>query len=141
VSLTPEAIGGWEADPMTTRTQQTASPRWVLPFLVALIAALAAILLGTTASASAAISHTVEPLVGPPQHVSAGQGRDAAGDSAGIVVATGVAANGVPRLGATFGGDKAIQNMSKWAARHPEPGYYDVIGHGAPNSLSGMSAS
>jgi hypothetical protein len=82
---------------MTTRTQQTASPRWVLPSLAALIAALAAILLGTTASASAAvgaetrvgaISHTVEPLVGPPQHVSAGQGRDAAEDSAGIVVAT-----------------------------------------------------
>ena len=51
------------------------------------------------------------------------------------------AANSVPRMSATFGGtDTAIKNMTKWAERHPEPGYYDVIGYGSPNSLAGQSA-
>ncbi|MEZ5194235.1 MAG: hypothetical protein R2734_18325, partial [Nocardioides sp.] len=85
---------------MTTRSQQTTPRRWLLPFLAALIAALAAILLGTTASASAAVGAETrvgafnvagEVLVGPPQHVSAGQGRDAAENQPQIVVATGVA--------------------------------------------------
>lgn len=57
-----------------------------------------------------------------------------------VVQPLSVAANSVPRLSATFGSDGAIANMSKWAARHPEPGYYDVIGHGSPNSVAGMSA-
>lgn len=89
---------------MTTRTQQRSTPRWVLVFLAALVAALAAILSGTTASASAAvgaetrvgaISFVGEVPVGPPQHITAGQrlGNSIAG--ADFVVATGVAANAV----------------------------------------------
>ncbi|MEZ5192623.1 MAG: hypothetical protein R2734_08950 [Nocardioides sp.] len=67
---------------MTPRTQQTHPRRWLLPFLAALIAALAAILSGTTASATpmvgaetrvGAFNVAGEVLVGPPQHVSAGQ--------------------------------------------------------------------
>jgi hypothetical protein len=93
---------------MTTGTQQRHARRWVLPFLAALIAALAAILGFTTASASAAgVAETRvgafnvagEVPVGPPQHVSAGQSRDAAEISHQIVVATGVAtktARGLP---------------------------------------------
>lgn len=86
---------------MSTGTQQTNSRRWVLPFLAALVAALAAILGISTASAQAAgvaenrvgaIDFVGEVLVGPPQHVSAGQSRDAAENRPGIVVATGVAA-------------------------------------------------
>lgn len=77
-----------------------------------LIAVLAAILLGTTASASAAgvvenrdgaISHTIEPAVGPPQHIAAGQSRDATLQQPQIVVATGVAAE-TAALDATTGG-------------------------------------
>lgn len=69
--------------------------------IIGLIAVLAAILLGTTSSASAAVGAETrvgafnvadEVLVGPPQDVSAGQGRDAGLDPASIVVANGVAA-------------------------------------------------
>ncbi len=86
---------------MHSRSQHTETRRWLPFFLAALIAALAAILLGTTSSASAAgvaenrveaLNVAGEVLVGPPEHVSAGQSRDAAEESAGIVVATGVAA-------------------------------------------------
>lgn len=86
---------------MTTGTQQRHAPRWVGPFLAAVIAALAVILLGTAPSASAAataetrvgtINHTIEPAVGPPQHIAAGQRRDATLQQPGFVVATGVAA-------------------------------------------------
>ena len=88
---------------MTTRSQQTEMRRWLLPFLAALIAALAVILAGSPASADergvsqnrvGAISRAVEVLVEPPQHETAGQHPGRAEDSAGIVVATGVAANG-----------------------------------------------
>ena len=87
--------------PMHRRSQQTETPRGLLPSLAALIAALAAILGITTASASAAVEAEIrigaisvsgEPAVEPPQHVPAGQGRDAGQTSHQIVVATGVAA-------------------------------------------------
>ncbi len=90
---------------MHSRSQHTETRRWLPFFLAALIAALAAILLGTTSSASAAgvaenrveaLNVAGEVLVGPPEHVSAGQSRDAAEESAGIVVATGVAAKTAP---------------------------------------------
>ena len=102
-----EVVDRWKTDPVTTRTQQTYPGGWLRVFLAALVAALAAILLGTTASASAAVGAETrvgafnvadEVLVGPPQHVSAGQGRVAAEKPAGIVVATGVAANAGARL-------------------------------------------
>ena len=93
---------------MTTRSQQTEMRRWLLPFLAALIAALAVILAGSPASADergvsqnrvGAISRAVEVLVEPPQHETAGQHPGRAEDSAGIVVATGVAANGASKFG------------------------------------------
>jgi len=89
---------------MTTRTQQRSTPLWLLPFLAALIAALAAILGFTTASVSAAVGAETrvgainvagEVLVEPPQHVSAGQHPGPGLDQRPIVVATGVAANSV----------------------------------------------
>lgn len=89
-------------NPMTTLTQQTNSRRWVLPFLAAVIAALAAILLGTTASAAAAetadtrVRASADPvavLVGPPEHISAGQRLGNEPTGVVTVVATGVAAN------------------------------------------------
>lgn len=55
----------------------------------------------------------------------------------------GVAANTATRMGgsATFGGmDAATKNMIRFSERNPMEGYYDVIGHGSPSSLSGMSA-
>jgi hypothetical protein len=91
-------------EPMTSRTQQTSSRRWVLPFLAALVAVLATLLSSATASAATngtaetrvgASSVVVEVPVGPPEHISAGQrlGEQLAGPE--IVVATGVAANAV----------------------------------------------
>lgn len=86
---------------MTTGTQQRHARRWVLSFLAALVAVLAAILLGTTASAQAAAEPETrvgafnvagEVLVEPPQHITAGQRRDATLQQPQIVVATGVAA-------------------------------------------------
>ena len=91
-------------NPMTTRTQQTSPGRWALPFLAALTAALAAILLGTTASASAAagaeirVRASAEPaavLVEPPQREPAGQRLGEAADRVVMTVATGVAAKSV----------------------------------------------
>jgi hypothetical protein len=48
-----------------------------------------------------------------------------------------------PRMGrSTFGGtDLAAKNMQRFADRYPLEGYTDVIGHGSPNDLAGMSAS
>lgn len=86
---------------MSIRSESTSARRWMLPFLAALIAALAAILLGTTAPASAtagaetrvgAINVTGEPLVEPPQHETAGQHPGRAQESAGFVAATGTVA-------------------------------------------------
>lgn len=70
--------------------------------LALLLLALATIVVGTISLASAAvpaetrvgaINHAVEPLVGPPQHIAAGQDRFAPLQQPQIVVATGVAAN------------------------------------------------
>jgi hypothetical protein len=75
--------------------------------------------------------------------VGAGVKLGERGVVAGEKAATGLGAaeGGVPRMRAIFGArDTATKNMIRWAERHPEPGYYDVIGHGSPNSLSGMSA-
>ncbi|MEZ5192622.1 MAG: Hint domain-containing protein [Nocardioides sp.] len=93
---------------MTTGTQQTNSRRWLPVLQAALIAALAAILLGTTASASAAVGAETrvgafnvagEVPVEPPEHIAAGQrlGNDAARPV--FVVATGVAAKTEASLG------------------------------------------
>lgn len=66
---------------MPSRAQQTDMRRWLLPFLTALIVAVAAIPLGTTASASAAgvaerrvVAFNVagDVLFEPPRDVSAG---------------------------------------------------------------------
>lgn len=84
--------------------------------VVALLSTVLAILLGTTAPASAAgvaenrvgdISHTVEPLVGPPQHITAGQRLGEAAPRAVFVLATGVAAKAGP--------GKALE-PSRWPA-------------------------
>lgn len=100
-SLTAVVGGGWNTDPVTSRSQTTNARRWLLPFLAAMIAALAAILLGTISSATAAagaetrVRASDQPatvLVGSPEHITAGQSRDAAEDQPQIVVATGVAA-------------------------------------------------
>lgn len=110
-SLTAVVVGGWKTGPVTTGTQQTNSRRWLLPFLAALVAALAAILFGTTASASAAVGAETrvgafnvvgEVPVGPPENITAGQrlGNCVAGPD--FVVATGVAAEGAGDGAETF---------------------------------------
>ena len=87
---------------MPARTQQTEMRRWLLPLLAGLVAALAAILVGNLSPASAAAGAetrvgasavVAEVLVGPPEHITAGQrlGNDVAGPD--FVVATVVAAN------------------------------------------------
>lgn len=35
--------------------------------------------------------------------------------------------------------DHASSNMRKFSAKNPEPGYYDVVGHGSPHEIAGMS--
>lgn len=94
-----ERRGGVAVTPREIRQR-----RWlrsILSLLVAVLAALTVTLGVTTASASAAgvaetrveaISLSVEPFVGPPQHVSAGQRLGSAENPGQVVVATGVAA-------------------------------------------------
>ena len=119
--LTAAAVGSWKTDPVTIRCQQTNPSRWLLPFLAALIAALAAILLGTTASTSAtvraedrvgAFKVAGEVLVEPPQHESPGQrlGEAAAGPE--FVVATGVAAETAGT--ATGRVSQTVSQASEW---------------------------
>lgn len=104
-SLTPTAADGWNHRPMATRTQQRDARRWVLPFLAALVAALAAILVGNLSPASAAAaaetrvrasSVASDVLVGPPEHIAAGQRLGEAADRVVLTVATGVVAKTVP---------------------------------------------
>lgn len=111
---------------MATASKETTSTRWLRPFLVAVVAVLAAILLGTTASASAAVGAETrvgafnvagEVLVGPPQHESPGQrlGNSVAGPD--FVVATGVAANSGSRIAANAAAGNAARDAL--AAAHP----------------------
>lgn len=97
---------------MTEVNDARTSTRWLLPFLAAMVAALAAIVLGTTASASATVGAETrvgafnvagEVLVEPPEHKAAGQrlGNNAAGPE--IVVATGVAAKTEASLASKVG--------------------------------------
>ena len=104
---------------MTEVSQARTSTRWALPFLAALIAALAAILLGTTASASAAgvgqtrvgaFNVVGEVLVGPPEHITAGQRLGEAAPQADFVVATGVAAKSANAAASV--GPKAVHGNS-----------------------------
>ncbi|MGD7708309.1 hypothetical protein [Microlunatus sp. Y2014] len=87
---------------MTTRTQQPTTRRWVLVYLAALVAVLATLLSSVSASAATpgvaetrvgASSVVVEPLVGPPEHIAAGQRLGNEAPRVVTVVATGVAAN------------------------------------------------
>ena len=104
---------------MTVR-QPSSRPRWVLPFLAALIAALA-ILVGNLSPASAAAtaetrvgasSVVAEPLVGPPEHIAAGQRLGEAADRVVLTVATGVAAKGGGAL-VKYDADFAIGQLTK----------------------------
>lgn len=107
--------------------------------LAALIAALAAILLGTTASASAtvgaenrvgAFNVAGEVLVGPPEHVIAGQRLGEAAPQLDFVVATGVAAESAPTV-----------TMTERLAPHPvKPSeardrWNDFLGPGAHTNI------
>lgn len=87
---------------MTTTTQQRTTPRWVVSFLAAMVSVLVAILVGNPSSASAAATAetrvgasavVVEPFVGPPEHITAGQRLGNEPARVVGVVATGVAAN------------------------------------------------
>lgn len=117
-SLTPPAVGRWNTDPMDTRTRQPTSWRWALPFLAALVAVLATLL--SSASASAATTATAETrvrassvvvdvLVGPPEHIAAGQRLGEAAGRVVTTVATGVAANAGPKA------LNAASRVSPWA--------------------------
>lgn len=132
-----------------TNRQPTSAAGWWRFFLAAAVAVLVGLLGAGSASAATlpelgnrvgASTPAVAHVVGIHECISAGQRWGHAPPQAETVAGFCVAAKSAPRLGAPFGGDKAIANMSKWAARNPEPGYYDVIGHGGPNSLAGMSA-
>lgn len=134
---------------MTTRSQQTEMPRWLLFFLTAMVAALAAILCFTTASAAAspgaetrveAFIVTVEPLVGPQKEIAAGQRPGEAAPQPGFVVATGVAANAGTRLrpGVTQPGvTRTLEN-----SLNPDAYISDVVSHYGINLRgSGQSIS
>ena len=124
---------------MTTGTQQTNSRRWLLPFLAALIAALAAILLGITSSASAAVGAETrvgafnvagEVPVGPPQHESPGQRLGEAAPQAEFVVATGVAANGGSRIAANQAAGNAARDrlLAGYPGALPEQSFTTTAG-------------
>ena len=146
-SLTPAAASRWNTEAMDTRTQQAAGRRWMLPFLAAMVAALAAILVGYLTSASAAgVAETrvgasavvVEPLVGPPERIAAGQRLG--NEPAGVVdaVATGVAAKAVPevaegggRLFVTSGRGVTYDIPKGWTQRMADNGKGLYVGSGA----------
>lgn len=86
---------------MTIAVREGHEARWVRVFLAAFVAVLATILVAVTASAApsagaesrvGASNVTVEPLVGPPEHIGAGQRLGIEQARVVTVVATGVAA-------------------------------------------------
>jgi len=94
-------------DLMTTRARRTHSPRWALAFLAAAGAVLVAVFGAAPASAATApgaqtrvgtSTSAGQVVVGASASVVAGQRLGNDPPQAGIVVATGVAANTAPRL-------------------------------------------
>lgn len=119
--------------------------RWVLVLLPALVAVLAAVLSSASTSAATtgvgetrvgASSISVEPSVGPSEHIRAGQrlGNDVAGP--GIVVATGVAAKsadkGIDIFRHVGPGELADLQKSGSSVRVPDP----LKASGSPSLLS-----
>lgn len=114
---------------MTEVSRARASTRWLLPFLAALFAALAAILGLTTASASApvaaetrvgAFKFSVEPLDGPPERIAADQRLGEAVPQVIQAVATGVAANAGARMpGVIRAGEFKLAGVPKGAVGTP----------------------
>ncbi len=51
-------------------------------------------------------------------------------------IATNTRMSGATTVGET---DLATSNMRKFSTNNPEAGYYDVVGHGSPNDLAGLS--
>lgn len=130
---------------MTTATQQRHSTRWVLLFLAALVAALAAILFGNLSPASAAAtaetrvgasSVAVEPLVGPPEPIAAGQRLGNEGPRVVDAVATGVAANA--------GGDVSqilLRSPRSLQAKFKHAGDFGVAGNYSKANAAEFSAA
>lgn len=126
-------------EPMTTASQEPTSRRWLLPFLAALVAALATLL--SSASASAATTPSAETRVRasqsvatdiarPPDDVRAGQRLGEAADRVVTVVATGVAANTTTRVA-----DDAFEHGYKYHPRIRERGLEDPRAHNFPYSF------
>ena len=149
-SLTAPPASHWNTEAMTTRTQQTNPRRWVLLFLAALVAVLATILSAATASAATtgvaqtrvgASAVAVEILVGPPEHIRAGQrlGNYAAGHE--LMVATGVAAKTVDEAAALVRYDamaasrNLLGQVGEGYARTPSG--YTVSAHAAERIVFG----
>ncbi len=131
-SLTLPAAGRWNTDPMDTRTRQPTLWSWVLPFLAAIVAVLATILSAATASAATtagsetrvgASSVVVEVLVGPPEHIGAGQRLGNEPSGVVVVVATGVAAKS---------GDEFVNLASEGRTTHILDGDITGGGHAWP---------
>jgi hypothetical protein len=124
--------------------------------LLALVTAILVVLAGLFASPASAtttlhpqtrVAAIAEPsgqLVGPHATVLAVQGRERAPDYDSSATGSSVAAedgtlslSGRLQTESSFG-DRAIQNALKVPA---EPGYFDVVGHGTPTDISGLSPS
>ena len=108
-------------NPMTTRTQQTTPGRWApFFFLAAIVAVLATILSSASASAATtagtetpvrASAEPVTVLVGPPEHIAAGQRLGNESVRVVTAVATGVAAKTAPSLiGKSYGLGTAVES-------------------------------
>lgn len=119
MSSPPRAGSSRDTGPMT-KPQPTTRTRWWRFFLAALAAVLASLLGATTASDAiitaaqtrvGAMTVTVQASVGVHQSITPGQRWVHASPQAGIVSATGVAANAAPKLGWGVGED--IYSLTK----------------------------
>jgi hypothetical protein len=142
---------------VTTSQPVPAAVRWLLAVVLATLGGVAAHApTGTTAAYVApsaydtpavsrvdarelgAVRATQMPLIDP-QEESASPLRSARGTSTtpnSSANATNTRMSGATTVGET---DLATSNMRKFSTRNPEPGYYDVVGHGSPNDVAGMS--
>jgi hypothetical protein len=143
------------AGPSETRPAAGRAAVALAAILAVIVVGLASLLGASPASASSlvgaqtAVGVFVQPgglVIGVHEPILAGESRQRAPNYDQIVVGScvgaeeGAALSGSMRVSSALG-DKAVQGAQAFSQRFPESGYFDVIGHGTPTDVAGLSPS
>lgn len=137
---------------MTPASKDSAGTRRALVFLAAVVAAVAAVVLGTVSSASAVVTAETrvgasdvpaQVAVGPPEHVSAGQRLGEAADQVVLTVATGFTARTATGADSALGGSllrthlRQLEKYGQGGFRELESGRFRYYGNLSPAGKEG----